>query len=98
MACYGLSVQKMFSVANEMVVIAVCQTIGEFNTGFSSRIDTMQLCNVPTNQDTIKTFNRFDQNRIKAAAKKVSSKYCKQHQKLRGERKKSQAKLAQDIP
>ena len=69
-------------------MIAVCQTIGEFNTGFSSMIDIMQLCNVPTNQDTIKTFKRSVQNRIKAAAERLSSKYCKQCQKLRGEKKK----------
>lgn len=69
------------------VVIAVCETVGVFNTGAASKAVLMQQCGVSPGRNMLKALRQEDQERVNAAARKVSSKYRQQRQSLRSKRK-----------
>lgn len=65
------------------VSIAVC----EFNTGTASQAVTMGLCRVSTGVNTMKALRQQDKLRINSASQKINSKYRKQRQNLRAQKK-----------
>ena len=69
------------------VRIAVCETIGFFNTGAGSLAEIMGMCGITPGANTMKAFRQQDEKRIKSAAKKVSVKYRDQRRKRRAQRK-----------
>ena len=76
------------------VVIAVCETVGVFNTGAASRAAIMESCGISPGRNMLKALRKEDQDRIASAAHKVSSKYRKRRQIIRSKRKSKADKLA----
>ncbi|XP_068700909.1 uncharacterized protein [Montipora foliosa] len=76
------------------VVIAVCETVGVFNTGASSKAVLMKSCGISPGRNMLKALRREDQDRIASAAHKISSKYRKRRQIIRSNRKSRADKLA----
>ena len=69
------------------VRIAVCETVAVFNTGSGSKAVVMKLCGISRpGIQTMRALRAQDQDRIKAAAKKVSLKYRERRKKLRAQR------------
>ena len=69
------------------VRIAVCETIGLFNTGAGSLAEVMGMCGITPGANTMKALRQQDKKRINSAAKKVSAKYRDQRRKQRAQRK-----------
>ena len=69
------------------VRIAVCETIGVFNTGAGSVAEVMDMCGITPGANTMKALREQDNQRIKAAAKKVSAKYRERRRQPRAQRK-----------
>ena len=69
------------------VTIAVCGTIGIFNTGAASKAVLMKSCGVQPGINVMKAFRKEDLKRVHSAAHKVSEKYRQRRQALRAKRK-----------
>ena len=65
----------------------MCETVAVFNTGSGSKAVVMKLCGISRSGiQTMRALRAQDQDRIKAAAKKVSLKYRERRKKLRAQR------------
>ena len=76
------------------MVIAVCETVGVFNTGAASKATLMQSCGVTPGRNTLKALRKVDHERIVFAGHKVSTRYRKQRQELRSKKKSKADKLS----
>ena len=76
------------------VVIAVCETVGVFNTGAASKATLMQSCGVTPGRNMLKALRKVDHERIVFAGHKVSTRYRKQRQELRSKKKSKADKLS----
>ena len=76
------------------VVIAVCETVGVFNTGAASKATLMQSCGVAPGKNMLQALRKEDHERIVFAAHKVSTRYRKQRQELRSKKKSKADKLS----
>ena len=76
------------------VVIAVCETVGVFNTGAANKAKLMKSCGISPGLNMLKALRKEDKERIVFAAHKVSSKYRKQRQEIRSKRKSKADKLS----
>jgi len=76
------------------VVIAVCETVGVFNTGAASKATLMNSCGVSPGRNMLKAPRREDHERIVFAAHKVSLRYRKRRQEIRSKKKSKADKLA----
>lgn len=75
-------------------MIAVCDTVGVFNTGAASKAALTKSCGISPGRNVLKALRRDNQDRIASAAHKVSSKYRTQRQMMRSMRKSKAQKLA----
>lgn len=57
------------------MIIAVCETVGVFNTGAASKANLMKSCGISPGLNMLKALRKEDEERIMSAAHKVSSKY-----------------------
>ena len=70
------------------VRIAVCETVPVFNTGAGSKAAVMYLCGITSpGAQTMKAFREQDRVLVKAAAKKISSKYRERSFELSGKKR-----------
>ena len=76
------------------VVIAVCETVGVFNTGAANKANLMKSCGISPGRNMLKALRNEDKERILSAAHKVSSKYWKRRQEIRSKRKTKADKLS----
>ena len=76
------------------VIIAVCETVGVFNTGAASKANLMKSCGISPGLNMLKALRKEDKERIMSAAHKVSSKYRKRRQEIRSKRKSKADKLS----
>ena len=76
------------------VVIAVCKTVGVFNTGAACKATLMQSCGVTPGRNMLKALRKVDHERIVFAGHKVSTRYRKQRQELRSKKKTQADKLS----
>ncbi|XP_068708152.1 uncharacterized protein [Montipora foliosa] len=76
------------------VVIAVCETVGVFNTGASSKAVLMKSCKISLGRNMLKALGREELDRIASEAHKISSKYRKRRQIVRSNRISRADKLA----
>ena len=74
-------------------MIAVCETVGVFNTGASSKA-ALKSCGISLGRNMLKALRREEQVRIASAAHKISSKYRKWRKITRSNRKSRADKLA----
>ena len=74
------------------VCIAVCETIGIFNTHAESSAEIMDMCGTTPGANTMKALGKHDNERIEVAANKVRAKYGEQ----RKQRAKQKAKADQN--
>ena len=70
--------QKPVLCGERHVAIAVCETVGVFNTGAASKATLMQLCGVTPGRNMLKALRKEDHERIVFAGHKVSTRYRKQ--------------------
>ena len=68
------------------MVIAVCETVGVFNTGAANKANLMNSCGISPGRNMLK-------ERIVFASHKGSSKYRKRRQEIRSKRKSKADKL-----
>ena len=76
------------------MIIAVCETVGVFNTGAASKANLMKSCGISPGLNMLKALRKEDKERIMSAAHKVSSKYRKKRQEIRSKRKSKADKLS----
>ena len=76
------------------MVIAVCETVGVFNTGAANKAKLMKSCGISPGLNMLKSLRKEDKEKIVFAAHKVSSKYRKQRQEIRSKRKSKADKLS----
>ena len=76
------------------VVIAVCETVGVFNTGAANKANLMNSCGISHGRNMLKALRKEDKERIVFASHKVSSKYRKRRQEIRSKRKSKADKLS----
>ena len=60
------------------MIIAVCETVGVFNTGAASKANLMKSCGISPGLNMLKALRKEDKERIMSAAHKVSSKVPKE--------------------
>ena len=76
------------------MVIAVCETVGVFNTGAANKANLMNSCGISPGRNMLKALRKEDKERIVFASHKVSSKYRKRRQEIRSKRKSKADKLS----
>lgn len=76
------------------MIIAVCETVGVFNTGVASKANLMKSGGISPGLNMLKALRKEDEERIMSAAHKVSSKYRKRRQEIRSKRKSEADKLS----
>ena len=76
------------------MVIAVCKTVGVFNTGAANKANLMNSCGISPGRNMLKALRKEDKERIVFASHKVSSKYRKRRQEIRSKRKSKADKLS----
>ena len=76
------------------IVIAVCETIGIFNTGAASKAVLMKSCGVGPGSNMLKALRKEDKTRVQSAAYKISKKYRDRRQALRSKKKDKSDKLS----
>lgn len=76
------------------MIIAVCETVGVFNTGAASKANLMKSCGISPGLNMLKALRKEDEERIMSAAHKLSSKYRKRRQEIRSKRKSEADKLS----
>jgi hypothetical protein len=68
-------------------VIAVCETVGIFNTGAASKAVLMKSCGISPGSSMLEAFRKEDKKRIQGAAYKVTLKYREKRRALRAQKK-----------
>ena len=68
-------------------MIAVCETVGIFNTGAASKAILMKSCGITPGSSMLQAFRKEDKSRVQNAAYKISKKYKDKRQALRAKKK-----------
>ena len=76
------------------MVIAVCETVGVFNTGAARKAALVKSCGISPGINMLKALTRVNKDSIVSAAHKISSKYRKWRQIIRSNRKSKADNLA----
>ena len=74
-------------VGRKRVVLAVCEAINQFNSGAGNKVQILETIGLPISAQAMFGFQKEDELRVKAAARKVSVKSRGMRRKLRAKRK-----------